>query len=415
MIDSSSTNDGNRHLRPFGYYALASISAAIGLCASYVTIQSLAVSINASEPDGSARDMLQSIAALFVVAELAAFFIVGLLPARRLRSLRWQLTACAIALVSIEAVSIYGARVALVQSADARAEASTGRAAQLRTSIEASRSSAAALLAAGQKSSQSVIAASRADGAQSIRQATQLEADIRRMTDELAKAEAERKPTTSSVFGQSGVIALAVAQSVLVSCIGLLFLGAAGALARAARDARVDAPAPLHVTTQTDAPPMQTTAPRRAPVTVEQSQAAPAGIPAALPSWGRYALPAAVAAGAGLGACGAATAAVSGAAPMHHAAQTVAPTGAQMQDDTRPAVFDAASDAVHVNDSDRFQRVKTGILSGRIKPSLRAIYAAEGASQPVAQRYLAELERSGVIRRTGRGYASCAGASSLEA
>lgn len=387
MMDASLIRrDGDQHLSPRAYRALAVLAGIIGLAASYVTVRLFALAIQATEQEGAARELLTLAAVLFVSAELAACFIAGLLPVQRLRALRWQLTAFALALVAFEAVSIYGARVALVQAADARAEASTGHAKQLRTSIEASRSSAAALLAAGQKSSQSVIAASRADGAQSIRQATQLETDIRRMTDELAKTEAERRPTTSSVFGESGVIALAVAQSLLVSSIGMVFLGAAGALARAARDARGIA-TPMHTPASTDAAQTPTAAPVRALMAVEQSQGAPSGTVPAVPGrLHRYALPS-LAAGAGLLTCGTAMAAST--APATES--TNAPTAEQPLDDR------SASDA------DRFERVRKGIEAGRIKPSLRGIYAAEGASQQVAARYLSDLERAGVIRSFGQG------------
>ena len=47
--------------------------------------------------------------------------------------------------------------------------------------------------------------------------------------------------------------------------------------------------------------------------------------------------------------------------------------------------------------------MKEGIEAGRIKPSIRAIYAAEGASQQVARRYLVELARLGIIEQVGHG------------
>ena len=382
--------DGDHHLSPRAYRALAVLAGVIGLAASYVTVRLFALAIQATEQEGPARELLTLAAVLFVSAELAACFIAGLVPVRRLRALRWQLIACAVALLTFEAASIYGARVMLARTTEARAGAAEGRAHQLRASIEANRRSAAALVAAGELSSRSVLPSSRADGARSIRDAAALEAGTARMVAELAQLEAARTPTATAVFGESGVIALAVAQSLLVSCIGLVFLGGAGALARAARDAQ-GAVAPMHRTATTDAPPMQTDAPRRAPVAVEQSQAAPVGIPTALPTWSRYALPASfLAAGAGLGACGAATAAGSDTAPMHHAASTAAPvTTAPMQTDS---------------DGARFLRVRAGIKAGQIKPSLRSIYAAEGASQAVAKRYLLALEQAGVIEKQGRGY-----------
>ncbi|MYZ53167.1 hypothetical protein [Malikia spinosa] len=387
--------DGDRHLRPAAYYSLALLAGAIGLSASYVTVQLFALAIRVTEPEGPTRELLMLTAALFVAAELTAMFVIGLAPVRRLRALRWQLAACAVALVAFEAVSLYGARVALVQSADARAHAGAARVEQLRASIAVNRSSAAALVAAGQRSSQSVIASSRADGAQSIREAAALEADNRRMAAELAQLEAGRTPTVTDVFGQGGVIVLAVAQSLLISCIGLLFLGAAGALARAARDARG--------TATTDAAPAQAAASTAAPVQQPTRTVV-------LPSWHRCTLPA-LAAGAGL-----LGASLAHAEPMQTPARSAdAPTDApSAQADAVPVAVDAlvtaVPDAPHGTDAPdedgaRFLRVREGIEVGRIKPSLRAIYAAEGASQEVARRYLEGLEQDGVIERAGRGYA----------
>ncbi len=386
---NTNIQDGDRHLRPVTYYALAVLAGIIGLAASYVTIRLFALAIQQGESDGPARELLTLAAILFVSAELVACFIAGLVPVRRLRALRWQLSACAVALVAFEAVSLYGARVVLVQAADARADAGAGRIEQLRASIAASRSSAAALVAAGELSSRSVLPSSRADGARSIRDAAALEATTARMVAELAGIEAARTPTATAVFGESGVIALAVAQSLLVSCIGLVFLGGAGALARAARDAQ-GAVAPATAAT-----------PQRATVAVEQSQALPTGAVAAVPSRGRTAL----AAGAGLMTL---TPAYSVAAPLQ--APAALPTAATpLQPDaataTRKAGTTVESDAVVGEDDEaRFLRVKAGIEAGRIKPSIRAIYAAEGASQRVAKRYLVDLEQAGVIEPAGKGY-----------
>ena len=426
--------DGDRHLRPAAYYALAVLAGSIGLSASYVTVQLFAASIELTE-QGPARELLAMAATLFVAAELAAFFIAGVVPVRRLRSLRWQLVACAIALVGFEAVSIYGTRVAMAKAADAHADAGAGRAAQLRASIDANRRSAAALVEAGQRSSQSAIASSRADGAQSIRDAAAMEADTRRMAAELAQVEAGRTPTATAVFGEAGVIAMAVAQSLLVSSIGLLFLGAAGALARAARDARGTAP---------------TATPATAVVATPQAQATPKGATAAVPTWRRYALPAsAIAAGAGLVAMAPTPAQAveapmqtqetatpdapttdvsttlhpSVVTPLHPSVVTTLQAGstalataqvddapAQSTTPTRKARRTAAPRAAAMRDTGvgeddgaRFLRVKEGIEAGHIKPSIRAIYSAEGASQQVARRYLLALEQAGIIELAGQG------------
>ena len=462
-------HDGDSHLRPVAYYALAGLAGLIGLSASAVTIQLFAEAIRVTEPEGHARELLALTAALFVVAELAACFIAGLVPVRRLRALRWKLTACAVLLVAFEAVSLYGARVALLHAAEAQASASQGRAEALRARIEASRRNAAALLAAGEVSSRSVLASSRAEGARSIRDAAAMESETERLVAELAQVEAARVPTAATVFGQSGAVAMAVAQSLLISSIGLLFLGAAGALARAARDARATARADA-VTATTDAP--QTTAaasidaptpaaalidaptdaPQPQPVAAPQVQAAPKGIPPAVPTWGRYA---ALAAGAGAGllvpyaaqaaavqpqARAQATDAVSAptepmvpgdrcregriatpidapvdtpsavatptATPAATPAATVAGDPGEVDtpiDAVTTTAADAAPTGIRDDERVRFLRVKDGVEAGRIKPSIRAIYAAEGASQAVARRYLVELERTGIIELAGKG------------
>lgn len=422
---SLGARDGDHHLSPRAYYALAILAGLVGLAASYVTMRLFALAIQQGESDSAARELLTLAAFLFVAAELAACFIAGLLPVQRLRALRWQLTACAVVLLAFEAVSLYGARVTLAHASDARAGATEGRAHQLRASIEANRRSAAALVEAGQRSSQSAIASSRADGAQSLRDAAALEAATARLAAELAELEAARTPTASAVFGQSGVITLAVVQSLLISSIGLVFLGASGAMVRAARDAQATA-TPLHRTASIDAPDAAlslqsdavTVTPQRGPVAVEQFQAVPSGAVAAVPTWGRSAL----AAGAGL--VSLATAPAQAAAlPMPAPAPAASTTASVSLHPTAPVSLQtdtatpakarraATTRAASVRDTDigeadeaRFLRVRKGIEAGRIRPSIRAIYAAEGASQTVATRYLLMLEQAGVIQRAGRRY-----------
>ena len=422
---NTNIQDGDRHLRPLAYYALALLAGGIGLSASVVTAQMLAQAIQSAEPAGPARELLTWAAILFVASEMVASLIVGLVPVRRLRALRWQLTACTVALVAFEVASLFGARLMLARTADAQADARQVRVEQLRASIEASRRSAAALVEAGQRSSQSSLASSRADGAQSIRDAAAMEAATARLTAELAQLEAARTPTATAIFGEFGVIMLAVAQAVLTSVIGLAFAGAAGGLARAARDARAATSAEnstdVRFCTSTDAvatpaPPTATLAenpadvpatPRRAPLAVEQLQAVPTGAVAAVPSWGRYAFPAsAIAAGAGLVAMApsqASAAQVEVATPAAAAVDTPEEAKKKARRAATPRAVSVRDTGVGEGDGARFLRVREGVEAGRIKPSVRAIYAAEGASQAVAKRYLLALEQAGVIEVAGQG------------
>ena len=479
--------DGDSHLRPVAYYALAGLAGLIGLSASAVTIQLFGEAIRVTEPEGHARELLVLTAALFVVAELAACFIAGLVPVRRLRALRWQLTACALALVAFEAVSLYGARVVLIRAAEAQAGATQGRAEALRAGIEASRRNAAALLAAGEVSSRSVLASSRAEGARSIRDAAAMETQTARLAAELAQVEAARVPTAATVFGQSGVVAMAVAQSLLISCIGLLFLGAAGALARAARDAR--AALALIAPTVTAAPTSTATTPAAEPAALRTSyangiEATPEGQLPTVPHLRRWAaasvpiatIPAAFAAPPVTISVPAATAteqaatvptvatdsatdpiATVAATPETvtmptatvAAAKNVTPEVATIDAETleRPATVRAPTARAATADqvatvmmptvaddtpkkiatvrtvatraprtptvaiasaastvSDRYARIRAGILSGTIRPSVRAVMAAEGGGSYEVSALLRQLEAEGVLHRNARGY-----------
>ena len=93
MNATTTLRDGDSHLHPASYRALAMLAAVIGLAASYVTIRLFALAIQATEQDGAARELLTWAAGLFVAAELAAMFIAGLVPVRRLRAL---MTRCAL-------------------------------------------------------------------------------------------------------------------------------------------------------------------------------------------------------------------------------------------------------------------------------------------------------------------------------
>lgn len=53
----------------------------------------------------------------------------------------------------------------------------------------------------------------------------------------------------------------------------------------------------------------------------------------------------------------------------------------------------------------RYKRVKAGVLTGKIRPSVRGIQAVEGGSQEVVADYIKQLETEGVIVKSGRGYA----------
>ena len=59
---------------------------------------------------------------------------------------------------------------------------------------------------------------------------------------------------------------------------------------------------------------------------------------------------------------------------------------------------------VGLKDGFRYRRVRAAVKAGRLRPSVRAIKLAEGGSDETVRGYLAQLEREGLIERSGRGW-----------
>ncbi|MDD2730138.1 hypothetical protein [Malikia sp.] len=436
MASTIASHEHDAHLPAWAYRALALVAAVIGLAASGVTARFFIIGLERTEADSLARDVLILAGVLMVVTELAAFFIAALVPRRQLRALRWQLTMCALLLVGFEFATIAVTQIVLAKSADAVHDGTSGRIAHLKSSIDAQRATAAALVATGSRSGQSTIASSRAEGVQALREASRIEGRTAALSAELAQLQAEQRPTLKAVLGESLTLAYQCARAGLITVMGLVMFAASGALLRAGRQTG---------RTLAVAGPVAPAA-----VAAPQTQATPKGTTAALPTWRRYALPAsALAAGAGLAAMAPTPAQAieapmqtqetatpdapttdvsttlhpSVVTPLHHSVVTTLQAGstalvteqvdnapAQTTTPTRKARRAAAPRAAAMRDTGvgeddgaRFLRVKEGIEARRIKPSIRAIYSAEGASQQVARRYLLALEQAGIIELAGQG------------
>jgi hypothetical protein len=407
------------HLPRWAYSALALVAAVIGIACSVITAQFFILGLERTETDGLAREALIAAGVLMIVVELAAFGLSALLPRERLKALRTRLIWTGIALVAFEIATLYAVQVTLVRGSEAVHHGASSRIAHLEASIAQNRQAAAALVATGLRSGQSVIASSRADGAQALSEAARIEQRNAALAAELSQLQAGQRPTLAAVLGEDGMIWYSVARGVLIVGMGLVMFAAAGALLRAGRGVSVAADAPASATASNAV--TASTAPAVTPPYSAARRWAAAGVPAA-------ALPAAAFASPVITVTAPAYPAASYSGPvgapvvtapvvatsLHAGASTSMQSGADAVD--APAVKKprraAAPRAASVRDSGtsyddgaRFMRVKQGIESGRIKPSIRAIYAAEGASQEVARRYLAELERIGLIERQSRGYA----------
>ena len=420
------------HLPRWSYRLLALVAATIGLACSAITAKFFIIGLERTESDGLAREALILAGVLMIVVELAAFGMAALLPRERLKALRTRLIWTGIALVIFEVATIYAVQVALVGSSDATHQGTSSRIAHLEASIAQNRQTAAALVATGARSGESQHASSRANGAQALREAARIEQRNAALSAELSQLQAGQHPTLTTVFGAAGMIGYSVARSVLIVGMGLVMFAASGALLRAGRAVSVAGSSAQSLDTLP-----KPSAPSR-PGYAHGTEAAPAGLPAALPSTARRwlsagvplaAIPAAAAfAAPGVTVTAPAVAATPGRAavtPESHPAQAQAPAAspssqfravtATAETQPRRKASTRKRAAVEVGskrdsgvgdlDGHRYRRIAASVRAGRLKPSIRAIQAAEGGGTATVRGYMQQMERDGVIERTSKGYA----------
>lgn len=426
------------HLTRRAYTLLAGAAAVIGLACSAITARFFVIGLERTESDSLAREALIAAGILMIVVELAAFGLAALLPRQKLRELRLRLVLTGLLLVAFECVTIYSTQYLLVRGADAYSRGEDSKIQDKERKLAGMREEVATLRAKAARESVSPYPWIRQGSTTTLAQATAKEAEITTETAELAKMQAERLPTLTDALGQSGVLVYSAARALLVSVVGLVMIGASGALLRAGRAVT---PVAVH---ETPAEPHEPVTPPR-PGYAHGIQAAPAGLPAALPPTSaalRW-----LAAGVPLAAVPAAFAAptVTVAAPVTantatpHAAtvptamepavtaRTVTPgdtatastatTAPVMQEDAetlspvteptatpRPARARTAT-ASTVTTRVRYERIRAGIEAGTIKPSVRAVQAAEGGGTAEVRACLQGLERDGILVRAGQGWA----------
>lgn len=423
----------NSALPRWAYFFLAALCAAMGLWASYITLEYFEHGAKALETDKALQALAVSAALMFVASEMAAFALAALLTERQLKARRWSLTGFACAVLALEVCTIVAVQLALTVGADMTQGTVQTQEKDLRARITA--------LEAGAAAKRADAALQRAAGqltkaAGSGDRATAEQAKTAALYDELAKVQGQKRPTLSGLLGEKYAIAYAVARGILVSLGGLVFFGVAGALLRAARGGAqsVDAQllallhelrgTPVHMAMQAQAvapagqvpalvsfKPVGTVAPSSAPVGVSYSSKAMmagAGLLAATAAPVAHSAPAVPAQPAHPTPAGATEAAATVPTQAHPGVPT------QAQPDTLKSLKKRAATAVPDgskidtgttgNAAMRYGRVKAAVKAGKLKPTVRAIQAKEGGGGLVVRRYLQQLEADGVITRKGRGY-----------
>lgn len=231
------------HLPRWIYMALAMATAAIGLAASGITAKFFILGLERLEPDPTARNILVATGLLMIATELAAFGIAALLPANKLRSLRKKLIATGLLLLAFEVATICVTQGALDQTSESAALASAQRIEELQATIKARRDAAQSLRANGAQQSASSNSWTRSLGAAALRDALKVESQIDPLANELAQLQASARPTTASVLGTQGTMVYGLARGLLISAMGLVMFGVAGALLREGMASNHTAPA----------------------------------------------------------------------------------------------------------------------------------------------------------------------------
>lgn len=419
------TTEQQIHLSPRAYTWIGLTLLALGLAISGVNGTFYIVGLGRIEPDPEVRELRAWYGILAIVAHAAFFSVGAFLRHDRFKTSRRLLAALACFLLLLEIATVYTTKVVFAKSAEVAAVSVDSRVQHLQAQIEDNRRTAQALREAGEKSSRSWVADSRADGARSIREAAALEARNEVLIAELSRAQVERRPTVTSVLGSDGMRLFSAASSIAFILAGVTAVSVGGLLIGVARSHAAARTAPA-------------TAPEAAPTEQAVHRAAEPTAPlySAAHRWAMAGVPASA-----IPAAAFAAPVVTVSAPAYQSVQVPAPVAeAPTRVETAPAVEpvqtssapetepvheeDAAgavaeepvtapqaepvavqsADCAAEEDDPRYARVFAAVHSGALTPSIRAIQAAEGGGTDTVRSYLKRMEGEGLLVRAGRGY-----------
>lgn len=227
----------------WGHWLMAIFCACMGAWASYVTLQYFKHGALALESDKNLQELATFAALMFVASEMGAFLIAALMPERELRARRWALTAFAFCVLGLEVCTIVAVQLALTTGADNHQLDVRQAEIDIRSRIAAIESDMAIARDTGAQQSLAARAvkgaANRAwalqQSAKTIGKASEGNAELRLLNEQLQSLVKQKRPTLVGVLGKDNALYYAVARGILISLGGLVFVGAAGALIRTAR------------------------------------------------------------------------------------------------------------------------------------------------------------------------------------
>ena len=419
------------------------LAFSVGIAINVDNARFFAHGIELIMPEGALRDTRIEAGYLMVIAELLFFFLAAMVRGTGSTSWRTAFTAMALLLTAFETVTIYSTQAAIGRAGVAEVTGTDSRIEQLQASIAQNRDTARALRASGERSAASEYRDSRIAGMAAIDRAAALEARNAQLAAELGTLHASRRPTMESILGEDGAKTHNAAFSILLMLSGMLLTSSAGwfvgnarmgwaarklgEAGRWARDGAAKVAVPAAAAGVVAMSPSAFAAPALAsPAPQSMTAAAPS------PSEIRYSAP--LAAVPTVTALDRAYVDTPDRARMSTPVQedcahvsTPDPGECADVDTVQPAPEPTkasrsqrrAPRVTRVDDgrkidtgtegkaSARYQRVRTAVASGQIKPSVRAIQSAEGGGTVVVRRYLQTLAAEGVIepKPNGQGYA----------
>jgi hypothetical protein len=414
--------------------------------------------INATEPDSPARWAKVASGVLLLVLEASAFGLAGQWPehSKVLRALGWAVLVLEITLMSVSQISIGMTAAKSSSGGDTTISALEKKSAGARENAKRLQSRADELRATGRTANIRLAASEEKAAIKQTAIADEAETDAQKR-----RGNSTGTPVVE-IVGKTGLIALSIALSVALSLSGIVLMHVAGSLWRRASGAlpvdvqilellqRIHGAPAATVSAQTaatPAPASSATSYRAAGTVAPATKDATAGF--------SYSTRATMAGAGALAALTAAPMVQAAPAQVHEKAPAapvvtappVAPADAPAQghpaDDTNAPVqrqpadeADAPTQGQLADDTDapaqgqpkqrkktvvpadgskldtgttgkastRYHRIKVAVKAGKLKPSMRAIQAAEGGGDVVITRYLQALEKEGVTVRKGRGW-----------
>jgi hypothetical protein len=364
-----------------GALLAALFCAGLGVAASVTTADLFILGLEQLESNEKARESLRNLGILIIASELAAFGLAAWMPPKQLWAQRWKLYLFGTALLCFEFWTLTATNIALVQTADAAGSARHGRIVELRASIQSQRKTAEGLRANAAHQSASKYSWIRSAGADTLKQAADIESRIAPIASELASLEAGQRPTLSTALGNKGMERYSIARGLIPTILGIVFFGVAGALVR---ESRAGSPPSQPPVSKPESVSMKarfaigTAAPFAA--VPAAAFAVPAQPPIIVPETVLDVVP----------------------APVPSTTQKAAPVPVLAKaSKPRPARAEAvkvrpASKRTPADEETRYRAVVAAVEAKQVQPTIRGIKAYLGCGQKVAERIMSKLKGEGM-------------------